>query len=325
MIIKIPKVRELTFAAPSIQSLVWQADTLIDWTSGARYHLDGTTEPRVHSPYPFDAATALPDGEYAVVYTRLGTKGVVLRNGKMLREINRSLYWAQAYEYPVALSRLSNGGAVIVHCPEHYNRLETEDAETGERLTATATRKLDDIFHSRLSISADGRYLLDAAWFWQPVDGVMLFDLEEALADAGHLDGRGCLPQLYADDSAATFDACGNILVSLDGDINEERPLREIQTYASGAKNAWRTTTLSQPLGTFMPVGEHFVLGLYNHPRLIDLRDGRIVQEWPHINSGKQTSSIIRGVEVPVMAFDPAGRRWAVVNDNKLIVLAFDA
>lgn len=327
MIIKTPEVSELTFAAPSVQSLVWQADTLIDWTTGAHYHLDGSTQGRsFHLAHPFDAAVALPDGGYSVVYTRLGTKGLVLRDGKIIREINRSFYWANAYEYPIALTRLTNGRAVIAHCPEHYNQLEIDDAETGERLTPSATRKPDDIFHSRLSISTDGRFLLDAAWHWHPVDGVRLFDLEDALKDPGHLDTDELLPSLYADKSAAAFDAHGNVLVSLDGDIDEERPLQEIQTYKPGVKTPRRTTVLSQPLGTLMPVGEHFVLGLYEHPRLIDLRNGSVLQAWPHINSGKQTSSILRGIEAPpVMAFDPVGQRWAVVNDDKLIVLAFDA
>jgi hypothetical protein len=50
-----------------------------------------------------------PSGEFAVIYTRLGTKGLVLHRGKIIREINRSFYHADVYEYPIGLAALKNG------------------------------------------------------------------------------------------------------------------------------------------------------------------------------------------------------------------------
>lgn len=73
----------------------------------------------------------------------------------------RSLAWvadpSEAYRYPVALFTLPDGRTGIAHCPERYNRLEIEDAITGERLTASGQREPRDVFHSRLAVSGDGR------------------------------------------------------------------------------------------------------------------------------------------------------------------------
>ncbi len=64
-----------------------------------------------------------------------------------------------------------------------YNRLEIEDARTGEPLTAGPEREPDDFFHSRLAVSPSGRYLLSAGWVWHPWGCLVVFDLRQALAD----------------------------------------------------------------------------------------------------------------------------------------------
>lgn len=194
---------ELRIQAPGVRSLVWDGDVLIDWVAGgARYGLDGEVAAAdVCYAYPFDAAVALPSSGFAVIYTRLGTKGLVLQDGKTLREINRSFYRADVYEYPIALFRLASGRAVMAHCPQDYCQLDIEDLATGELLTRSSARKPDDIFHSRLAASPDGRFLLSAGWLWHPVDCVGLYDIEQALADPTHLDGSGICRQALADES----------------------------------------------------------------------------------------------------------------------------
>jgi hypothetical protein len=44
-----------------------------------------------------------PSGRYQVLYAERGTKGLVLEHGAILREIDRSFYHADAYDYPAAL------------------------------------------------------------------------------------------------------------------------------------------------------------------------------------------------------------------------------
>src|SRR5260221_381046 len=122
-------IQEWEIEAQNVRSLCWQGDALIDWVDGgSAYYLDGTTKPsNVAFRYRFDAAVASPSGTFAVIYERRGTKGLVLKNGIAIREINRSFYYADAYEYPVALFRRSNGQEVIAHCPERFCRIDIDE------------------------------------------------------------------------------------------------------------------------------------------------------------------------------------------------------
>src|SRR5262249_41385425 len=97
--------------ASHVSSLVWQGDTLVDWVHGGRvFHLDGTCqEPRIHWAFLFDAACATPDGRFAVIYQRCGTKALLLRGTKRLRELNRSFYHAHVYEYPICIWQARDG------------------------------------------------------------------------------------------------------------------------------------------------------------------------------------------------------------------------
>ncbi len=104
-----PELRiEAKIAAKSVSSLLWDGDSLIDWVSGGqRFELDGRTIPRkVYYAFRFDAAVTSPSGQYVVIYERLGTKGLLLCNGSIVREINRSYYHANAYEYPICFAKL---------------------------------------------------------------------------------------------------------------------------------------------------------------------------------------------------------------------------
>jgi hypothetical protein len=78
--------------AQGIRSLVWHGDALVDWVAGGKcYQLDGTVIPRhVNYAYRFDAACLSPSGRYAVIYERLGTKGLVLVRALFRRGQRRS-------------------------------------------------------------------------------------------------------------------------------------------------------------------------------------------------------------------------------------------
>ena len=170
-------------------TLTWVGDELIDWMNGNRYRLDGScSDGRYFTGYRFDAAVSLPDGEVAVLYTRTGTKGVVFHDGKIVREINRSYYFADSYEYPICLWRDEGGRPLIAHCPEDYNRIEIEDAVGGERLTASEDREPNDFFYSRLQINRACTHLLSAGWVWHPLDFTGVCTLKDALSDPRHLD-----------------------------------------------------------------------------------------------------------------------------------------
>jgi hypothetical protein len=145
---------------------------------------------------------------FAVIYERLGTKGLLLHDARIVRELDRSFYHANAYEYSVALFNDLDGRVLLAHCPGEYCRIELEEAETGRPLTASADRKPSDFFHSRLATSPHGRRLLSAGWLWHPLSVVAWFDIGQALADPHHLDSGDALPRLFNPGLAEESSAC---------------------------------------------------------------------------------------------------------------------
>src|SRR5262249_43463755 len=131
--------------------------------------------------YPFDRAVGLRSGDasWSVAYTNRQTKALLIKDGKIHRELNRSFYFAHVYDYPIALAQGAAGDVLLIHCPEEFNILEVQDAETGRTL---AKRKVRDMeFHSRLAVSPNFGYLIDAGWFWHPVGGAWLCSLPELM------------------------------------------------------------------------------------------------------------------------------------------------
>jgi hypothetical protein len=323
-------IREIQIPAKGVRSLVWEGEGLVDWVAGGqRYLMSGEklkVPLQVIYAYPFDAAAVSPSGEFAVIYTRLGTKGLILRRGKVVREINRSYDCADDYEYPVTMLRLRNGREALVHCPDQYCRLEIEDLESGERLTDSANREPSDFFHSRLAASSDGSRLMSAGWIWHPVDGVQVYDVDAALDDPSHLDGKGYDIDASADESSATFDREGRVIVALNDikieDAETTTPISsEIRVFDLARPSNPSVIRSTGRLGTVMAVGHGQLLSLWNHPKLIDLASGKQIRAWPAIRTGEQVSSILFETRVPPMALDATGRRFAVADDVGITVL----
>jgi hypothetical protein len=316
-----------------VNSLVWAGDELIDWASGGRrFRLDGTMVDRAVSyAYRFDAAFQSPSGEFAVLYERLGTKGLVLQRGKIIREINRSFYHAEVYEYPVTIGVLRDGRQVLAHCPEEYNRIELDDVATGERLSQRDDRAPADFFHSRLALNASGTLLLSAGWCWQPIDLVAVFRLNDALRDSRVLDSADAVLPLGSEVSSAAFIDDQRLVVATseetfldDEDFQDPKNLapHSIAIWDVASNAIVSRASVSTPVGTIMPVNERHIVGLYEFPKVIDLATGTVVASLPELSTGKQTSSIIHHLEaLPPLAIDPAGKRLAVANRNVIHVI----
>jgi hypothetical protein len=333
-----------SFAAAGVRSLCWRGDELVDWVSGGRaFALDGTEKrASINYAYSFDAATASPDGHFAVIYERQGTKGLVLRDGKILRELNRSFYRANVYEYPVALFHEPGGRLLLAHCSK-YCRLELEEAETGQALTASDERKPADFFHSRLTASPRGKHISSAGWIWHPWSSVVYFDVVQALLDPRHLD-RGDAVRGKADVCAAEDDAVcwlddDRVALSASNEPEDEEESSElgdtmrllphgVAVYDIGSRRCMCAFQLDEPAGTLFAIGPNHVLSLYRHPKLIDLVAGTVSHVWTELRSGRQTSSIIWGLKddakPPPMAFDQTGKRFAIANEGSVTVIAFD-
>src|SRR5262245_34851130 len=85
-------------------SLLWDGDDLVDVVGGwRRWRSDGTEiAARVGWGYPFDQVVASPSGRFHVLYAERATKALVLDQGKIVRELNRSYSHATDYDYPMA-------------------------------------------------------------------------------------------------------------------------------------------------------------------------------------------------------------------------------
>jgi hypothetical protein len=293
----------------------------------------------VNYAYRFDAATASPDGRFAVIYEKLGTKGLLLDNGKIVRELGRSFYCADAYEFPVALFNDANGRLLLAHCPRLYCGIELEEVETGRVLTASDARKPADFFHSRLAASPGGRKLLSAGWFWHPWNTVVCFDIEQGLIAPHHLDrGESLSPESgYEECSACWLDDETLVVAASADDENlgdepapDDGPIlrpKGLAIYDVGQRVCQRAFQLPEPAGTIFPVGRHHVLSLYRHPKLIDLTSGTVLHVWDGLYSGVQDGSIIwhlkENQKPPPMAFDAIGRRFAMANHDTITVIEF--
>lgn len=334
---------QFRFNATGIRSLCWRGDQLVDWADGGRaFTADGTEQPgRVIWGYRFDAVTTSPDGHFVVIYERLGTKGLLLRDGKILRELDRSYYFAGTYEYPVALFNDPDGRVLLAHCPGNYCRIELEDAETGQLLTASADRKPSDFFHSRLAASPGGKRLLSAGWIWHPLSVVTRFDVAQALADPRHLDEVHYLPSSFnpglATESSACWldDDCIAVAASaapeedsVEDDTAPRLRPRGIAVYDLANRTLLQAFQLDEPPGTIISLGRRYLLSLYRHPKLIDLSTGKVIHVWTELQSGLQDGSIISHLnddtKPPPMAFDAANNRFAIVNRDTVTVIEFD-
>lgn len=327
--------QELRLPLPSAaRSLCWEGDSLVDWSSGGRrLGLDGTVTYRGEglSYSRFDAAVATPDGRSAVVYERRGTKGLLLHGHRVLREIGRSYYHADQYDYPVALVRRPGGRLLLVHCPDDYNRLEIEDFLTGERLSHRRSAS-PDVFHARLMPAPDGRSLLVEGWVWHPMDAVYRIDLDAALADPSVLDatdGRELGTPAFADAMSAAFGADGDILLNSASSRSESqgsgyRWWMEPETLARLRPLTGEVLHQVRPeevLGRMMPVGHTHVMGFYLHPTLVELATGRVVHRWTDLNTGPRLGSTSGFDALPPLALDPKRRRFAVGNGAEVVVV----
>lgn len=325
--------------ASNVSSLVWQGDTLVDWVHGGRtFHLDGTCyDSRIHWAFPFDAACATADGRFAVIYQRCGTKALLLRGTKCLRELNRSFYQAHVYEYPVCIWQAPDGRVLIAHCPEHYNKIEIDDAETGERLTQ-GIRSSADFFHSRLRVNPAGTRLLSAGWVWHPWNSVIYLDIAEALRDPSHLDKQeNSAPHSFcvglAEHSSACWQTNDRVLIGASSEVEDSEELVEVNAselrlrpkgiavYDVVSRRYVKSAVLDEVAGTMMPLGESHAACFFKHPRIVSLDSGKIVAQWEDLDTGSQTSSIIWNAKLPGVATDADNHRFAVAGVNGITVI----
>jgi hypothetical protein len=332
-----PSFHRTEIAASRLQSLAFDSDGLVDWVAGRRYRLDGKTEilnTGNSDSSRFDAAVGL--GSYGVVFEAHGTKGLLLReNGKrpsdkrtpltvdVIREIDRSDYRADNYWYPVALFDLYDGRRILAHCPRGYNVIDLEELD-GKCLTPRSATEAEDVFHSRLEASVDGRWLLSNGWIWQPCNVVCVYDLARAIAEPAYLSTRGEPLYFGADWDyeiwGATF--IGHRVICSGG----EESRYALGIYDLRARCHEGTIKLSEPAGTRLMLLDHDHVVLFDgQPRVLQLSTGRIIKRFEDLDGGAgvhQPGVRMAAPAPPWLAVDAKTGRFALGEADRIVVIS---
>lgn len=326
------KVERTFIHAEYVKSLIWSGETLVDWAAGGTtYYPDGRTR---HSglsmAFEFDGAVSSRDGVYIFIYKRLGTKGLLLKSGEILREVNRSFYFADTYDYPCCFITSPVGVTYLVHCPNDYKKLDFEEVETGRLLTQNGERTPLDFFHSRLLVGPDSAYFIDRGWFWHPCDKVQIFDVARCLENPAVLD-EPFMPGGTTELSTADFIDRETLVIGasneppmddLEEDGNLIRPAH-IGIWNIPAKRLLHQVKPSVPFGNLIAIDDRYVWDVYRYPKIIDLTDGVVVYEAKDIDSGGKNSAIDQehGRTMSI-AYQPRLRRLAIHTGGKIEILS---
>jgi hypothetical protein len=313
-----------------LRSLCWVNDYLVDYAGGLKeFHLNGTkTNVKVSFGGLFDNAIATADGEYSVIYQTLRTKALLLKQGKILREINRSYYCAEAFEYPITFLTIA-GKVCIAHCPDEYNVIEIEEVETGIRLTKKE-RPQHDFFQSRLQISPNQKRLLSAGWIWHPIDAFELYDLSESIEEPQILspfwDESLKNINLWEINNAVFIDDKKLLLSgTVDSENTDETEESSIVIYDLDAQIMLSQVKTNAPTGFLMPLDESFAVGFYEYPKIINLNSGEVIHGWSDISTDKRNSSILWHLEpLSKIAIDKKNKRFAVGTKNSIEVVVVE-
>jgi hypothetical protein len=321
-------MKRKTIQTERLNTICWLGDDLIDWISGHVFYLATGEIKSLGRYYPFgaDAAISSSDNQYTFVYQRLGTKGLLLKNGELVREINRSYYFAESYEYPATFITF-NGVTYLVYCPKEYNRIDFENAETGELVTDVPGRAPADTFHSRLESSPHGRYLMTKGWVWHPVDIAEVFNVADCLRNPLLLDKPMLSPDVPVEINSASFINDSLVVIgSSDESFDDDRtdfPTKHIGTWDLSTDRITSKSKVNGEFGNLFAINERYTWDLFKYPKVIDITTGEIVDKDDSVFSGEQNSSIIKE-GLPKIAYNRENKQIAIAHNNTLEILSTD-
>jgi hypothetical protein len=310
-----------------LKTISWLNESVIDWPrSGQQYAMDGQQKQlgQYYYAHSFDGAITSADGQYAFIYKKFGTKGLLLKNGDLLREINRSYYFAETYEYPAAFTAV-NGVTYLIHCPLEYCRLDFENVETGERITNVPDCDPSDFFHSRLEISPSGRFLTSKGWHWHPLDDVYIFDMEECVNDPLLLDK----PKLHYDSPTeictASFINDSKVLIGSSDEVidNEDEgfPRKHIAVWDIITDQISAPIKVNAEFGNLFAISEELAWDTFEYPKIINVNTGEVLEKAESVNSGRQRSSIVNKEELAQIVFNTKTKQLAIANGESIEIL----
>lgn len=324
-------MKRTTIKAVYLRTIDWFENKVMDWNSaGTQYHENGESNQLQKYTFGFvcDASISSENGKYVLIYQKLGTKGLLLKDGELLREINRSFYQSSVYESPAAFFTY-NSKTYLVHCPNSYKQLDFEEVETGEIITSIAERDPKDFFHSRLEVSEDNKYLLSKGWVWHPFDEIRLFEIEKCFAEPQLLDEGRLIPNCTAEICSASFIDNNRVVVCaseeepFDDENEEPIPPTHIAIWNIETDEVSKAAKIKGEFGNLFAIDETKVWDMYKYPKIIDIKSGEIIDSLEEIDSGKQSSSIIHHLkDLPQIAFNRQTKQIAIGRENVIEILS---
>ena len=323
------EVSRIELPVKGVRSLAWGGEALWDEVAGGRcFPLEGPARnSRVFYAYKFDAAIIGPD-DWSIVYQRLGTKALLLRDGQLVRELDRSYDQAHLTPFPLAFAK--RGSQVLVVCAlAAYNRLELVDALSGDVLTRRDS-KSTDFFQSRLEVSPDGHWLASAGWVWHPFEAVMLYDLQRAMVEPGHLDAfseHAPLEQTFdleVEGTGVTFDEANRLVFSVLSQA-DAGPIQHLGVYDPLRRELVSYVPSQAHAGTLMAAGPRHVVLFADCPRLVEIATGQVVRSWPELTTREPGCCISMDEAAqrdrPPLALDPRQLRFAIAGPTGITVV----
>lgn len=97
-----------------------------------------------------------------------------------------------------------------------------------------------------------------------------------------------------------------------------------LQAFDLDARRLLSTRELPEPVGRMMPAGPDHVVSFYDHPKLIEVATGKVVQRWEDLDAGperEQPSAMMTPPGEPLLAMDPARARFAIGRRDRITII----
>jgi len=310
-----------------LRTIDWYDGKVIDWNSAGKQYLEnGETQylQQYHYGFVCDGSITSENGEFVLIYQKRRTKGLLLKNGELWREINRTYYQSDVYEFPAAFFTYQ-GRTYLAHCPNEYNQIDFEDAETGEIVTNIPDRELEDVFHSRLEVSPDNKFLLSKGWVWQPMDVIVAFDIEKCFENPKLLD-EVVTPDSQFEVNVASFLDDNRVIIGSSRDKFEvedaEGSFGQLAIWNIETDEVTNRICVKEAFGNVFSIDEEKCWDVYDYPKIIDLNTGEIIDKIEEIDSGKQDSSIMYK-DIARIAFDRSTKQLAIATGDAIEIVKY--
>jgi hypothetical protein len=174
---------------------------------------------------------------------------------------------------------------------------------------------------------------------WSPFEDIRIYDINQVLKQPSLLDqGKIRVTRRGVKVMVAILVKDDLLILTTedeDYDPNDVEPDDEslllpdmIGVYNLSTRLFSTKAVLQEKAGIIYPMGDKFVLGSYQYPKLIDLETGMVVQKWEGLKTGEQTSCIapqVPGVgwKLPPasLAIDPQNMRFAVGQTDNITII----